>query len=108
LADVVSRDYNSTMVTVGIRELKAHLSAYVRRARAGEVVLVSDRGEVVAQLAPVGPDGRTDVPAGLRRLAQEGKLRLGQPNDPSLYPIMAPVLPPGSAQRLLDEERGER
>lgn len=38
--------------TAGIRKLKAHLSAYVGRARDGETVLVTDRGAVVARLIP--------------------------------------------------------
>ena len=42
------------METVGIRELKNHLSAYVRKAEAGDVVLVTDRGRVVAELVPPG------------------------------------------------------
>lgn len=42
----------ATSETVGIRKLKAHLSAYVGRARDGETVLVTDRGTVVARLVP--------------------------------------------------------
>lgn len=42
--------------TVGIRELKAHLSRYVARARDGGTVLVTDRGTVVARLVPPGAD----------------------------------------------------
>lgn len=38
---------------VAIRELKAKLSAYVRRAAAGEAITVTDRGEPVAVLGPV-------------------------------------------------------
>ena len=41
------------MTTVGIRELKAHLSDYIARAKAGEVIVVTDRGEKDAQLSPV-------------------------------------------------------
>ena len=40
------------MTTVGIRELKARLSAYVRKVRDGQTVYVTDRGEVVAELRP--------------------------------------------------------
>jgi antitoxin (DNA-binding transcriptional repressor) of toxin-antitoxin stability system len=39
---------------VGIRELKDHLSEYVRLASAGEVVLVTDRDRVVAELVQPG------------------------------------------------------
>lgn len=31
-------------MTVGIRQLKSHLSAYLRRVKAGEVLIVTDRG----------------------------------------------------------------
>jgi len=41
-----------SMKVAGIRELKNKLSQYLRMVAEGEVVLVSDRGEVVAQLAP--------------------------------------------------------
>ena len=42
------------MKTVGLRELKNRLAAYIREVRAGEGVLVTDRGEVVAELVPPG------------------------------------------------------
>lgn len=40
------------MKAVGIKQLKSRLSEYVRLARAGETILVSDRHEVVAELGP--------------------------------------------------------
>lgn len=39
---------------VGIRELKAKLSAYLRKVKSGQTVVVTDRGEPVARLVPVG------------------------------------------------------
>ena len=41
-------------VTVGIRELKARLSSYVRQAKSGTSVVITDRGEPVARLVPMG------------------------------------------------------
>jgi prevent-host-death family protein len=38
---------------VGIAELKAHLSEYVARAKAGERIVVCDRNTPVAELTPV-------------------------------------------------------
>jgi prevent-host-death family protein len=38
---------------VAVRELKAKLSAYLRRAAQGEVITVTDRGRPVAVLGPV-------------------------------------------------------
>ncbi|MHB8620246.1 MAG: type II toxin-antitoxin system Phd/YefM family antitoxin [Chloroflexota bacterium] len=41
---------------VGIRELKEHTSAVVRRAAAGETIDVTDRGRPVARLVPLRGD----------------------------------------------------
>ena len=40
------------MKSVGIRELKNRLSKFLRQLRAGENVLVTDRGEVIAEFSP--------------------------------------------------------
>lgn len=40
------------MTTVGIRELKNRLSRYLKRVRAGERLVVTERGEPVAILSP--------------------------------------------------------
>jgi prevent-host-death family protein len=98
------------MKTVGIRELKARLSEYVRQARSGEHVLVTDRGEVVAEITPPG-DAPTDgsVPPGLLALAKRGLVTLGAPSEDRPYPSLARA---GKHQRiaaqLLEEERGPR
>ena len=39
---------------VGIRELKAHLSKYLSRVKAGETVVVTNRGTPVGRIVPVG------------------------------------------------------
>ncbi len=49
------------METIGIRELKNRLSKYVRKVEAGEVVIVTDRGTVVAELVPPGYAARREV-----------------------------------------------
>ena len=96
------------MREVGIRELKNRLSEYVRLVRSGEVVMVTDRGEVVAELRPPGGGAGTDLHPALADLARRGQVRLGEPNRPGLYPALPAVTPPGTAARLLDEERGDR
>jgi antitoxin (DNA-binding transcriptional repressor) of toxin-antitoxin stability system len=40
------------MRTVGLKTLKNRLSEYVRSAAAGEIVLVTDRNRVVAEIGP--------------------------------------------------------
>lgn len=64
------------MKSVGIKQLKARLSEYVRMARGGETILVSDRDEIVAELGPArrqspAPDS---MDALLDRLAQGGQV----------------------------------
>lgn len=95
------------MRAVGLRELKNRLSEYVRRVRAGEELLVTDHGEVVAEMRPpsrVPPGSRID--AGLSAMAREGILSLGADNDPAAYPSLPRLLSSTSIERLLDEERG--
>lgn len=43
-----------TRTVVGAREFKTRLGTYIRRVRRGEVVVVTERGEPVAELAPLG------------------------------------------------------
>jgi len=99
------------MRTVGVRDLKNKLSEYLRRVRLGESVLVTDRGEVVAELLPPGHgQGDPSVPAGLQSLAKRGLLTLGAPGGTDLYPAL--MRDKGEHRRsvaqLLDEERGTR
>jgi antitoxin (DNA-binding transcriptional repressor) of toxin-antitoxin stability system len=97
------------MKTVGVRELKNRLSEYIRRVRTGESVLVTDRGEVVAEIGPPG-QGTVDasVPPGLAALARRGLVTLGSRGDASLYPALPRRSHRYRAAELLDEERGER
>lgn len=99
------------MKTVGVRELKNRLSEYIRQVRAGEAVLVTDRGQVVAELAPPGQGAATDtsIPPGLLALARRNLVSVGAPGGSELYPAL-----PRSRRRkrtvaeLLQDERGER
>lgn len=95
------------MKSVGLRELKNRLSEYVREVRSGESVLVTDRGEVVAELVPPGSgNDKRGAPSGLLVLARKGKVTLGGANAKALYPEVAPLLKRHRATELLDEERG--
>ena len=42
--------------TVGIRELKNRLSEYLRRVKAGEIVIITERGRPVGQILPIQGD----------------------------------------------------
>lgn len=40
--------------TVGVRELKARLSKYLREVKAGRTILITERGKPVGRLVPPG------------------------------------------------------
>jgi antitoxin (DNA-binding transcriptional repressor) of toxin-antitoxin stability system len=99
------------METVGIRELKNRLSKYVRQVAAGDVVVVTDRGRVVAELRPPGlAAGRSDIDPGLLELERRGLIRLRtQKNDRALYSRLPHVdLGGETIQDLIDWQRGDR
>lgn len=97
------------MKSVGLRELKNRLSKYVREVRSGEPVLVTDRGEVVAELIPPGQGGdERGVPSVLVALARKGQLTLGLSNDAAAYPKLPRLLVRHCAAELLNEERGAK
>jgi len=107
--NVASWSYIVIMKSVGLRELKNRLSEYVRELRSGEGVLVTDRGEVVAELLPPGQGlDESGVPSGLMALVRKGQLTLGASNEATLYPKLSPLLKRHRAAVLLDEERGTR
>lgn len=96
-----------SLKTVGIRKLKNSLSAYLREVRERSVMLITDRGRIVAEMRPPSKDYdhiRSDL------LKQEwidsNKLRIPEARPQKLH--VSPVeLPPGTARRLLDSERTE-
>ena len=44
-----------SQVTVGIRELKAHLSSYLRQVKSGNSVIITERGKPVGRIVPISP-----------------------------------------------------
>jgi antitoxin (DNA-binding transcriptional repressor) of toxin-antitoxin stability system len=94
--------------TVGIRELKNNLSAYLREVRRGARILVSDRSSVVAELrepgALYGPVP-TDDPV-IARWIREGLVTA--PTRAKSKLEASPVsLAAGTSERLLAEDRDE-
>lgn len=41
-----------TQVIVGIRELKARLSEYLRQVKAGETVIITEHGRPIGRIVP--------------------------------------------------------
>jgi prevent-host-death family protein len=60
------------MERIGIRELRDHLTATIRRVRNGETLEITHDGEPVALLSPISRDR-------LERLERAGELTAGGP-----------------------------
>jgi prevent-host-death family protein len=93
------------VLQVSVAELKARLSHYLRIVRAGQDVIVTDRGVPVARLCPVGPvlpDARTTAlyRAGLARPPRRAL-------PPDFWERPRPADPGGRALAALLEERAE-
>ena len=108
---MTTRDYHTCVKVVGIKQLKAKLSEYVRLAKAGETVLVTERDEVVAELRPA----RRQLPVAgsledvLEVLAASGEVtRAAQPKGGWTWRSRGLGLPPGTAEALLGELRQDR
>ncbi len=90
---------------VGIRELKARLSHYVKAASAGERIVITDRGSPVAVLAPARTDEHVDIPPALQQLIAEG--RATAPREPFTVVPVQPAKASRTWQKILDEDRGD-
>ena len=75
------------MISVGVKELKAKLSSYMRMVRKGEEVIVTDHGREVALVVPISKERQAikslmdsgkakwsgGKPAGLKGIKVKGK-----------------------------------
>lgn len=59
------------MATIGIRELRRDASRWLARVRAGETVVVTDRGRPIAKMLPL------QEPVGYAALVAEGRIGPG-------------------------------
>jgi prevent-host-death family protein len=85
---------------VGIAELKAHLSEYVRAAQKGKEIVIQDRQDPIAKLIPIAParPALRVIPATRSMAVVERKL--------DARPA-GPLIPPDVFQRILEETRGD-
>jgi prevent-host-death family protein len=89
---------------VGARELKVRLGRYLRRVREGRTLVVTDRGQPVAELRPIGVEAETDTV--LAKLEANGAIT--RPKDKRLPPFR-PINSRGdSASAAVTEDRADR
>lgn len=89
---------------VGARELKARLGTYLRRVRHGRTLIVTDRGQPVAELRPIAAG--SGIEAILAKLTAAGAVTrtLSQP----LAPFRQVVSRGRSAAAAIVEDRQDR
>ena len=68
------------MKRVAVRELQARLSEYLAQVKAGEEVVVTERGKPVARLLPI-PEFDS-LPQSLAEMEKTGLVRLGSSQLP--------------------------
>jgi prevent-host-death family protein len=73
-------------VNVGTKELKNRLSHYLRQVRAGQIVRVTDRGKVVAELRAV-KHAPADDRACLQELEALGVVTVGTGRFETVHPV---------------------
>ena len=89
---------------VGARELKTRLGTYLRRVRQGQTLVVTDRGQPVAELRPLGTD--SGLEAVMAALSASGLVT--RPRVHSLLPFR-PIESRGpSAESAVLEDRADR
>ena len=98
------------MQSVGIKTLKNKLSAFIRAVAAGETVLVTDRGRVVAEIVP--PRGRSAAGTPEERWAElirQGVVTPAKvPPGQRLPPHSLAIMTLAELMRDLDESREDR
>jgi antitoxin (DNA-binding transcriptional repressor) of toxin-antitoxin stability system len=98
------------MKSVGVKVLKNNLSRYLDLVRQGEVLLVTDRDEVIAEIRmPSEPAITRSSPwvAFLEGQARRGALRLAT-RKKSRVSLPSQPLTDTNAQRLLEQARQDR
>ena len=72
-------------VTVGVRDLKARLSEYLRRVRSGQTIVITDHGQIIGRILPA----EQPLDEHLRSLQEAGLLAW---NEQMLGPIDPPAV----------------
>jgi prevent-host-death family protein len=91
------------MKTAGIAELKARLSQFLARVKAGEEVLITERDVPVARIVPVARDAPEDA---YRELERQGLVRLGSGRLPrDFWKLPRGRDPKASVRQAVAEER---
>jgi prevent-host-death family protein len=85
------------MGSVGVRELRDHLSKHLAEVQEGRTLTITDRGTPIARLVPVGPST-------LDRLIAEGKVTPAKRRK-RRRTLPKPIRARGTVSDLVSEQR---
>ena len=86
---------------VGVRELKAHLSDYLKKVKAGRTVLITEHGKPVGRIVPA----RQPLEIRLQSMTEAGLIGWSGKKPGSISPVARPRKK-RSVANLLIENRG--
>jgi prevent-host-death family protein len=97
------------MAQAAVSQLKASVSEYLARVKAGEEILITDRGKPIAKIIPL-TRGDDMMNSRMAHLERAGLARMGKGEAPEkLWSAPGPADAAGRALAVLLEEReGER
>jgi prevent-host-death family protein len=96
------------MKIAAVSKLKAYLSDYLNQVKAGNEVLITDRGKPVARLVPISRSKATGE--SLTRMEKQGLIKLGSGKLPKKFWMMPRAEDPQGLvlKALLEEREGGR
>jgi prevent-host-death family protein len=93
------------MKAIAVSKIKASLSQYLKIIKAGEEVLITDRGKPVAKMVPVERDD-VKLPPHLMEMERNGLIRVGTGKiKKSFWTLPRPADVKSSARKALLKER---
>lgn len=88
--------------TVGVRELRQHLSRYLDRVKAGEDLVVTEHGREVARIVPSSTDAYAELATRFGASVPIGRL------EDIAAQLPTPGMPAGTTDAFLAESRDKR
>ncbi len=96
---------SSTSKTISVSQLKARLSEQLRRVKAGETVLITERGRPIGMMSPLPPGSLKED---LGELAEAGLVRLASRSlEPGFWDDNRASDPEGLVRQAILDEREE-
>jgi prevent-host-death family protein len=86
---------------LGLREANQHFSKAIKAVRAGKEVILTERGQPIAVIKPIAGGHESD--AALKRMADEGLVRLPVREGPLPRFAPAPISGPPLSRTIIDD-----